>query len=47
MMNRRWWIRIKRRLGFRLTSEERTLLAWWITRNVKTSVREILDELNE
>lgn len=39
------WLRQK--LGLELTSDERGIVARWITRNVKTSIRETLDEMEK
>jgi hypothetical protein len=48
---KRWFrilkIKFIRRCGFKLTNSERIELAYWITRNVKTSVSETLRELND
>lgn len=39
------WIIIKNKLGLKLTCQERSLLAYWISRKVTKSVIETLEEM--
>jgi len=40
-------IKFIRRCGFKLTSNERSELAYWITRKVKMPISETLREMND